>query len=559
MPHLTDVYDMIVGGIDAKQRWKKNDVNQFKDDLELEMRMNPGGQPSEGMLQRYYKLYPDQRPGQQQEQQTRGQPAQQGAIPGFPSAPGQQTQLSSSNLGQQAGGQAQQQQDIKPGTLYRPQQRPMYPQEGVAAFDVQTGKPGPITYYPEHTKVIPTNANPKGITWMVDPTGKNKPVQTFEGDPRAQQLADAGYIPMLYDVQKTKQAQEEKKESNLAAYHQAKLAQGENKPDTAQQHKEAIEGLEKKRALGETLTPDEDAILKAYYKVNPKPMGSEAPAFEEMKPEQQKLAMMRKDQLLKGLIPYPDRYLLARQPDWNTAIQLAQQDDPNFSAATYPTRLKARISFTSGADSKNITSLNTAIGHLATLKEKMDALDNTNWSRWYNSLGNAINEQFGSLNPTVSKAVTGFGVAATALANELSTAFKGTSGTNQEVTEWRKSLNSSATDAQMHEAADTAVKLLGSRIEFLRDKYKEAMGTTEDLQILRGGARKTLEKMIGKDAVDAMDPPKAEKEVQGGGQGAAGADVSTRAAQVLQGKPEGEYKDKATGKTIKWDGSKVIE
>ena len=29
--------------------------------------------------------------------------------------------------------------------------------------------------------------------------------------------------------------------------------------------------------------------------------------------------------------------------------------------------------------------------------------------------------------------------------------------------------------------------------------------------------------MIGKDAVDAMDPPKAEKEVQGGGQGAAGA------------------------------------
>ncbi len=312
---LDNAADIVGKGFSIWEGYKKEMDRQQESKLNLWGKKaalwkstNQGQPMPDSMLKDLYAAtgVPMPQANQGPQQGQNGQPAQQGGIPGYPSAPGQQTQLSSSNLGQQAGGQAQQgqpqaqgrqsgpieiplyekqypeppielemtperqakleglrqqaeranigkqpqqsplaaglgqqaiaqpgqQQDVQPGTLGRPQaQRPRWPEKGYAVLNEQTGEQSPIRYIPTDVELVKAHATPKGITWMVDPTGKNKPVQTFEGDPRAQQLADAGYIPMQYDVQKTKQAQEEKKESNLDAYHQAKLAKGENKPE----------------------------------------------------------------------------------------------------------------------------------------------------------------------------------------------------------------------------------------------------------------------------------------------------------------------------------------
>lgn len=524
---LDNAADIVGKGFSIWEGYKKEMDRQQESKLNLWGKKaalwkstNQGQPMPDSMLKDLYAAtgVPMPQANQGPQQGQNGQPAQQGGIPGYPSVPGQQTQLSSSNLGQQAGGQAQPPLQPQPQTQYR---RPTYPQEGVAAFDVQTGKLGPITYYPEHTKVVPTNANPKGITWMVDPTGKNKPVQTFEGDPRAQQLADAGYIPMQYDVQKTKQAQEEKKESNLDAYHQAKLAQGENKPETAEQDKQRRIEIEAKKERGEPVSVADATWAKGYDRVTSRSTG-EPVSFENLAPQQQKEARNRADALLRGDSKWPNAYLLARDKTgvWNAALEMAMEQDPTLSEMSYPTRQATRRSFTSGPDSKNVTSINTLIGHLASLDKSAKGLGNI-WSPSLNWLGNVM--QTGVGNPKVTK----FNMDLGAVESELASVFKQTGATDEEIKAWRQRISSSQSPAQLDATVKEAVSLMGSRLEALRNKYEQGMGTSRDLQILSPKSRKILGDLVGKDAVDVLEPPKAEKEVQGqGGTAPGGAGTS---------------------------------
>lgn len=195
-------------------------------------------------------------------------------------------------------------------------------------------------------------------------------------------------------------------------------------------------------------------------------------------------------------IPWPGSFAL-RNPKWSRIINAAEQYNPSFDYNQYVARQRLMVDFRSGASSKNIRSLNTAVGHLQTLKQKADALENSSLQLW-----NAIANR--GLNAVGDKRVAEFNMAANAVEGELATVFKGTAGTDQEIKAWRDNLSYSQSPQQLKGAIDTAIELMGSRLGAIRDQYQAGMGEPANFPILSNRARGIL-KGLGTN-VDQLDP-----------------------------------------------------
>jgi hypothetical protein len=196
--------------------------------------------------------------------------------------------------------------------------------------------------------------------------------------------------------------------------------------------------------------------------------------------------------LAEGRQGLPAGYSM-RSPLGQQLLADVAQYDPSFDAANLPARVAARKAFTSGAQGKNITSFNTAIGHLGTLAEQSEKLDNSGFTLW-NSLANAAETAAGDPR------VTNFNTAKQAVVDELERAFKGTGGNVHEIKQWEETLNSSRSPEQLRGAIKIAADLLGSRIGAMRDSYNEAMGTTDQpLPMLNQHASDALDKFKSND------------------------------------------------------------
>ena len=83
--------------------------------------------------------------------------------------------------------------------------------------------------------------------------------------------------------------------------------------------------------------------------------------------------------LLEYRVQLPSGMAL-RTPEWRRMLGAAASlADPNFDATQYNVRYKTKQDFTSGKNSNNLKSLNTAIGHLHSLQVAADKLDNTDY------------------------------------------------------------------------------------------------------------------------------------------------------------------------------------
>jgi hypothetical protein len=92
-----------------------------------------------------------------------------------------------------------------------------------------------------------------------------------------------------------------------------------------------------------------------------------------------------------------------------------------------------------------------------------------------------------------------------AVAGELATVFKNTSGTDQEIKSWREQFSGYDSPKQIKEGGvNQAIELIGSRLGALRNKYEQGLGKPIDFQILSPKSRRIL-KSLGAD-VDTMDP-----------------------------------------------------
>jgi hypothetical protein len=168
-------------------------------------------------------------------------------------------------------------------------------------------------------------------------------------------------------------------------------------------------------------------------------------------------------------------------------LKMVQAYDPTYDMNVFGNVSKTRTEFTSGKASSNVRSLNTAIGHIGDLAEKAKALQN--WSFTPANVGKNL-----ASKATGKPAVTNFLAAANAVAGELSTLFKGTAGTDQEIKAWRESIDPNASPEQLQGFVETAVQLAFSRLMALRDQYVK--GTLKaDRTLLSEKARQTLKKI----------------------------------------------------------------
>lgn len=162
--------------------------------------------------------------------------------------------------------------------------------------------------------------------------------------------------------------------------------------------------------------------------------------------------------------------------------------DSNFDNQKYPIRQALRVSFTSGPDAKNITSLNTAIHHLDQLDRSSTDLGNRSMPLW-NSIANKFEAATG--DPKLIKVANDLN----AVKGELAATFKGTGATDQEIKAWTGGFSSSSSPAQFKASIQEGVKLLQGRLDALIDKYQTGMGTTKDLQILSPKSIETLRRI----------------------------------------------------------------
>jgi len=173
--------------------------------------------------------------------------------------------------------------------------------------------------------------------------------------------------------------------------------------------------------------------------------------------------------------------------------QLVNQYDPNFSAIATKTKAAVEKDFSSGVASRNISSINTAIGHLGTLNKLGIALKN-NDNQTLNRITNAIAGEFG--NPDI----TNYQLAQIALGEELMRTFRGVGASVTEAEQWKNQLGSAKTPQQMLNVVKTASDLLESRISAMDSAYKRGTKSEKGFQdILDPKSVNTLTALTGKD------------------------------------------------------------
>jgi hypothetical protein len=176
-------------------------------------------------------------------------------------------------------------------------------------------------------------------------------------------------------------------------------------------------------------------------------------------------------------VPLPRGGFAAKDPTWQARLKLAAAYDPTFDVTQYDARAALRKDFTSGKGAANIRSLNTVISHIGKLNDSMSALDNSSFPA-YNTVANWMSTQTG--DPRQNN----FGMAAQAVENELSTLFKGTGATDQEIKAWRDKLSAAGSPEQFQGVVSSALDLISGRAQALQDQWTKGMGKPVDFGLL---------------------------------------------------------------------------
>ncbi len=204
--------------------------------------------------------------------------------------------------------------------------------------------------------------------------------------------------------------------------------------------------------------------------------------------------------LVKGVANYKlslSKITSLRSSAREKLTRMVMQYDPTFDMTQYATRAAIRKDFTSGKSSRSIRSLNTAVGHLKSLSEAFKKLDNTSYPIWNKIKNFGIEETGGGIITAVKNNIN-------AVAGEMATVFKNSSGTDQEIKAWKDEISASQSPAQVKAGIDKMIELMGSRLTAFNSQWKSGIGKPKDFRILSDNSRKILSSM-GVD-VNAIDP-----------------------------------------------------
>lgn len=171
--------------------------------------------------------------------------------------------------------------------------------------------------------------------------------------------------------------------------------------------------------------------------------------------------------IVDGRMAMPTGFAL-RSPYWQDVIERVAKQDPNFDAGKYGARAAARRTFASGPEARNVTALNTVIGHLGTLDEAATALSNGD-IRLFNSVANRLATETG--DPRVQN----FDTAKQAVAEETMRVFRQVGASESEARMWGERITASGSPKQLKGVIATLGTLLDSRVEAIGQQYERTV------------------------------------------------------------------------------------
>lgn len=196
--------------------------------------------------------------------------------------------------------------------------------------------------------------------------------------------------------------------------------------------------------------------------------------------------------LADGKMQFPSGMAI-QKPYWQQMLQAVGQYDPSFDAVNYNARSATRKDFTSGKSAQNITSLNTAIGHLDALDKAFAGLKNSDYPI-YNSIANAVGRNIG--NTDIQTAVKDVNSKAIAVSGELAKVFRSTGMSQKEIEDWKDQISPNNSPAENKKVIESAIDLMNSRLDAVGEQYNKGMGTTADsLQLLSPKAQKIIQRL----------------------------------------------------------------
>ncbi len=146
--------------------------------------------------------------------------------------------------------------------------------------------------------------------------------------------------------------------------------------------------------------------------------------------------------------------------------------NPPYDATKYDSRAATRKSFTAGKEKDNIVALNTAVDHLAILREMAQGVAQSDIPT-INRMINYVRTKTG--DPSVSSLQT----ASTAVASEVASLLKKAAATDPEIDAWKASFDPNMSPAQWSKNMATVLKIMAGRESALQHAWKTGMESKE--------------------------------------------------------------------------------
>lgn len=159
--------------------------------------------------------------------------------------------------------------------------------------------------------------------------------------------------------------------------------------------------------------------------------------------------------------------------------------------ANYNARAKTRSDFTSGKAAQNLNAFNTVLGHLDSLVQAGNSLNNSRFPV-LNKVENYALDATGDPRPKQ------FDANKKAVVDELTRAWRGNGGSEADIKSWSEAITNSASPQQLAGVAHQIAELLTSKINAMGEQYNQGMGTAKDgIQLLTPRAQDVLHKFRG--------------------------------------------------------------
>lgn len=185
------------------------------------------------------------------------------------------------------------------------------------------------------------------------------------------------------------------------------------------------------------------------------------------------------ESMVAGDFPMPTG-VAALRPDAKRMIEDALAVDGATSASDFQTRAATRKDYASGIASRVTKSINTTIGHFATLDQAVDKLGNYTY---FPKISNAIHDAYSSnLDPNYQKAKSTFEANKEAAVKELDFALSGGHSSVSGSAELRDKFNRADSPEALHAAITEAMSLLQKRLESHTKAFTEGTKSQRDPQ-----------------------------------------------------------------------------